>query len=288
MAIGPGWAWFSTGTSSSAQPELNVPMFAMTDGSWAYALAFAEHVVESHVPACGVESSQGWKAMVYLPAFQPACSKIIWIAWFICVVWCDDDPLSGKSDVTSSWPLGFTTDLHVEELTGVAALPPPPVPPPVPLLLLEPLPQAAAVASTRTAANAQRARPGTRLICSPPTSGWCFTPVTAPAPRRATVYLPSPADEHKGSSPPTGRHGESTSSRRNATPRGRRRGGRGLWILRRVLRIQPKTQRLPQGLGRFVADVGRPRGHDDLLHRMAAEPDRRSDPRPVEHGPGAR
>jgi hypothetical protein len=85
MAIGLA-APFSTGTSSSAQPELKVPMLAMTDGSWAYALALAEHVVESHVPACGVESSHGWNAIVYLPAFQPACSKIISIAWFICVV----------------------------------------------------------------------------------------------------------------------------------------------------------------------------------------------------------
>ena len=60
MATAPPGAWFSTGTSSSAQPELNVPMTPITLSVRAYALALELQVAESHVPACGVESSQAW------------------------------------------------------------------------------------------------------------------------------------------------------------------------------------------------------------------------------------
>ena len=44
----------------SAQPELKVPRTPITDLFCAYAFAFAEHLPESHLPACAVESSQLW------------------------------------------------------------------------------------------------------------------------------------------------------------------------------------------------------------------------------------
>ena len=44
----------------SAQPELNVPMTPMTSLFEAYAFPFCEHLAESHLPACAVESSQSW------------------------------------------------------------------------------------------------------------------------------------------------------------------------------------------------------------------------------------
>ncbi len=44
----------------SAQPELNVPITPITLLLRTYALAFVEHLPESHFPACAVESSQDW------------------------------------------------------------------------------------------------------------------------------------------------------------------------------------------------------------------------------------
>ena len=56
----PSDAWFRTGISMAAQPELNVPMTPMTASFAAYALAFAEHFAESQLPAWAVESSHDW------------------------------------------------------------------------------------------------------------------------------------------------------------------------------------------------------------------------------------
>ena len=44
----------------SAQPELNVPSTPITSLFRAYALPFAEHFAESHLPACAVASSHDW------------------------------------------------------------------------------------------------------------------------------------------------------------------------------------------------------------------------------------
>jgi len=60
IPTGPLAARFKTGTMISAQPELNVPITPPTLWSDAYACAFAEHLPESHLPACAVASSQLW------------------------------------------------------------------------------------------------------------------------------------------------------------------------------------------------------------------------------------
>ena len=64
IGIPPSGAWFRTGISIAAQPELNVPMTPMTPSLAAYAFAFAEHLAESHFPACAVASSHDWKPML--------------------------------------------------------------------------------------------------------------------------------------------------------------------------------------------------------------------------------
>jgi hypothetical protein len=68
IPTGPLGARLSVGITISAQPELNVPMTPITLLFWAYAFAFCEHLPESHLPACAVESSQDWYATVYFPA----------------------------------------------------------------------------------------------------------------------------------------------------------------------------------------------------------------------------
>ena len=60
IPIGPFGALFRIGMMISAQPELNVPITAITLLFWAYALPFCEHLPETHLPACAVESSQDW------------------------------------------------------------------------------------------------------------------------------------------------------------------------------------------------------------------------------------
>ena len=185
---------------------------------------------------------------------------------------------------------GSPTDLQVDEFTGVAALPPPP-----PLAATTTAAARPASAGCGDGQNENRghrpesaARYTSHLISSH--FGLAFHAGDGTAARRETVYLPSPADEHKGSTPPTGTaRTRRASPRRNGTPRGRRRGGRGLWILRCSVRIQsrgPKT--LPQGMGRLAGRRGPTGWDDDLLPGLAAEPDRRRHPRPVEHGPRAR
>ena len=82
----------------SEQPELNVPTTPMTSLSLAYELAFCEHLAESHLPACAVESSQSWKPTVYAPAFQPAPLRMNCSA---CTIWFDCDrcaPWRGRSE----------------------------------------------------------------------------------------------------------------------------------------------------------------------------------------------
>ena len=64
IAIPPFGAAFSTGISIAAHPELNVPMTATTASFAAYALAFCEHLPESHFAAWAVASSHDWKAML--------------------------------------------------------------------------------------------------------------------------------------------------------------------------------------------------------------------------------
>ena len=60
MPIGPPDTRFRIGMMISAQPELNVPMTPITFVLLAYAWPFAEHLPESHFPACAVESSHDW------------------------------------------------------------------------------------------------------------------------------------------------------------------------------------------------------------------------------------
>jgi hypothetical protein len=54
----PPGAWFNTGISIAAQPELNVPITPISDSFWAYAWALRLHLSGSHFAACAVESSQ--------------------------------------------------------------------------------------------------------------------------------------------------------------------------------------------------------------------------------------
>ena len=51
---------FAIGSSSFAQPELNVPMRPIMLSLFAYEQAFEEHFAESQLPACAVESSHDW------------------------------------------------------------------------------------------------------------------------------------------------------------------------------------------------------------------------------------
>jgi hypothetical protein len=51
IPTGPPGARFRIGTMISAQPELNVPITPITSLLRAYALPFAEHFAESHLPA---------------------------------------------------------------------------------------------------------------------------------------------------------------------------------------------------------------------------------------------
>src|SRR5690349_15509482 len=67
-ASGPPGALLSIGSSTSAQPELYVPITASTRWAFAYALAFAAHLRGSHEAACLVESSQDKSPIAYLPA----------------------------------------------------------------------------------------------------------------------------------------------------------------------------------------------------------------------------
>jgi hypothetical protein len=60
MPTGPSGARFSTGMMISAQPELNVPIKPIRVLFWAYALAFAEHFSDAHLPCWAVESSHDW------------------------------------------------------------------------------------------------------------------------------------------------------------------------------------------------------------------------------------
>ena len=60
IATPPPGAWFRTGISIAAQPELKVPITATTFSFAAYAWAFVEHLPESHLPACAVASSHDW------------------------------------------------------------------------------------------------------------------------------------------------------------------------------------------------------------------------------------
>ena len=48
------------GSSTSVQPELNVPITPITLLFDAYAFAFAEHFSDAHLPAWAVASSQDW------------------------------------------------------------------------------------------------------------------------------------------------------------------------------------------------------------------------------------
>jgi hypothetical protein len=60
IGMPPSGAWFSTGISIAAHPELKVPMTPITLSFAAYALAFDEHLPESHLPAWAVASSHDW------------------------------------------------------------------------------------------------------------------------------------------------------------------------------------------------------------------------------------
>ena len=51
IATPPPGAWFRTGISIAAQPELNVPITPTSFSLAAYACAFVEHLPESHLPA---------------------------------------------------------------------------------------------------------------------------------------------------------------------------------------------------------------------------------------------
>ena len=51
---------FAIGSTSFAQPELNVPMRPMTLSLFAYARPLDEHFAESQLPAWAVESSHDW------------------------------------------------------------------------------------------------------------------------------------------------------------------------------------------------------------------------------------
>ena len=72
---GPFGAWFRTGTSRSAQPELYVPMTATSSVLPACALAFAVHVAGSHLPAAAVESSYFLSLTLKFPALPLTESK---------------------------------------------------------------------------------------------------------------------------------------------------------------------------------------------------------------------
>jgi hypothetical protein len=68
------------GISSAAQPELLVQITPNTLGLRAYASAFERQVAASHSPVRAIESSQAWKAIGVLPAFQCRCSRLSRIA----------------------------------------------------------------------------------------------------------------------------------------------------------------------------------------------------------------
>src|SRR5919201_6094466 len=120
IASGPFDARLRIGISISAQPELNVPITAPTSLFCAYAFAFAEHLPESHLPACAVESSQLWYASEYLPAFQPCCLRMKAIAFVISIVCVRPAPWSGRSEATRTLPLPFWIAEHDDAGSGDA------------------------------------------------------------------------------------------------------------------------------------------------------------------------
>src|SRR5581483_5550684 len=77
---------------------------------------------ESHLPAWAVSSSQLWKAIEYLPAFQPCWLKMNLIARVICSVWVRPEPSRGRSDATRIWPLPFWIAEQDDAGRGVALL----------------------------------------------------------------------------------------------------------------------------------------------------------------------
>jgi hypothetical protein len=62
IGMAPPGAWFSTGMTIAAQPELNVPMSTIMLGFAAYACAFWLHLPESQEAAWAVASSHAWNA----------------------------------------------------------------------------------------------------------------------------------------------------------------------------------------------------------------------------------
>ena len=181
--------------------------------------------------------------MVYLPAFQLACSKIISIAWFIWVVWCDDDPFSGRSDDDQELAVRVHDRLAgggVHWRRGVASS--------------APARATSHCCCCSTRFRRQRRwperepRPSPRERGQVSTShlisshfGLTFHAGDGVAAQRATVVSTTPRRmstrvPRRRPALPDG----SRSSRRNGTPRGRRRGGRGLWILERFRRIQSR------------------------------------------------
>src|SRR4051812_42019323 len=167
MASGPPGARFATGTSSSAQPELNVPRMPMTEVVRVYALAFAVHVAEFQEPSWAVESSHFWNWSVYLPALKLCCSRTSWIASLIWSVCSLEEPWSGKSDTIVNCPLPIGSEHVALEPAAPASAPPPPPPP----LLPPPPPHPAAAPTERTSAVATSVRPLTDFIKRPPFVG---------------------------------------------------------------------------------------------------------------------
>src|SRR5258708_17499309 len=85
------------GSSTLAQPELNVPTIPSIAGSAAYAFASAAHFAVSYPPVAAVESSHDWKPTEYFPAFQFCCARMNWTALAISVVRVLLAPWSGSA-----------------------------------------------------------------------------------------------------------------------------------------------------------------------------------------------
>src|SRR6266545_1662517 len=100
IAIGPGFARFSTGMMIFAQPELNVPTTPITLVLLEYVRAFEAHFAESQPPVWAVESSHDWKPIWYWPAVKFRCLSAYLIASTISPVCARPAPCSGRSDAT--------------------------------------------------------------------------------------------------------------------------------------------------------------------------------------------
>src|SRR5436190_18617425 len=82
-------------------------MTPTTSGLAASACPFARHFASSQAPVFLIVSSQAWKATVFEPAFQLACSRTSWIASTICLERSPAAPCIGRSEAmsTSGCPL---------------------------------------------------------------------------------------------------------------------------------------------------------------------------------------